>query len=134
MDDEQQRTEAVDLWVRGSLLIGAMCRGLGVVYVHILQPTPHDTLPTPSKPLTVEERDLVRPADDPWAQSVRTLYPLMRARAAELERAGISFGDLSGILESERRTIYYDYCHLNQLGNEILAERIAAEYLAALSK
>jgi hypothetical protein len=113
-------------------MIGAMCRSLGVVYLHILQPTPHDTSPTPSKPLTDEERSLVRPTDDPWAQSVRTLYPLMRARAADLEHAGISFGDLSRILESERRTIYYDYCHLNQLGNEILAEHIATEYLAAL--
>jgi hypothetical protein len=58
----------------------------------------------------------------------------MRARAADLERGGVSFGDLSRILESERHTIYYDYCHLNQLGNEILAEHIATQYLAAMSK
>jgi hypothetical protein len=134
VSDEQQRTEAVDLWVRGSVVMGAMCRSLGMVYVHILQPTPHDTLPTPSKPLTDEERALVRPPDDPWAQSIRTLYPLMRARAADLGRHGIRFGDLSRILESEPRTIYYDYCHLNQLGNEVFAERIAEQYLAALSK
>jgi hypothetical protein len=56
----------------------------------------------------------------------------MRTTAVELRRRGVAFADLSRVFVSERRTIYYDVCHLNQVGNELLAEHVAREYLTAM--
>jgi hypothetical protein len=134
MDEGPRFAETLALWIRGSETLAAICRGLGITYVHVLQPTPHDTFPSPSKPLTDEEHELIGPADDPWAQSAHGLYPEMRAAAPELRRRDVTFADLSRVFESETRTIYYDICHLNQLGNELLADSIAMHYRTAMSR
>ncbi len=115
-------------WFESSLSIEALCRARGVPYVHVLQPTLHDA---GAKPFAPEEQRL-GPVPLGWDVGAREGYPLLRAEGERLRAAGVVFHDASRLFESEQRAIYYDHCHLNPLGNELLADEIAAAFLAAL--
>ncbi len=128
--DEDRLQQLIELWENSSRQLQHLARGEGFVYVHCLQPslllpgmvewTDDPNVPiTPSPP---QDRDLLRRG-----------YPRLREAGARLLQNGEHFVDLTGVFENIAGQVFIDACHLNQRGNDILAERIAAEVLAALN-
>jgi len=57
---------------------------------------------------------------------------MLSRRGAILRDNGINFVDLTDIFADESRTVYSDICcHVNELGADLIAERVAREILAA---
>jgi hypothetical protein len=118
----------VQVWAEGSKQLAALSRALGVPYLHVLQPALPDVVPRPSKPRSAEEQEIAAheiAAWRAWSEGVAKIYPRMRAEAPALRDAGVAFEDLSYLFDATPATIYYDICHYNQLGNEMLARAIA---------
>jgi hypothetical protein len=110
-------------WYESSLSLHALCKSRGAVYLHVLQPTYHDP---GSKPLTDVERAL-DPGPDAWRPGVQLGYPLLRQRAKELAENGVHVLDATRAFADAHETLYYDACHFQKRGNEIL-ERLIAQY------
>jgi hypothetical protein len=106
----------------------ALCAARGIAYVHVLQPTLHDT---GSKPLTPEEL-AGGAAPESWTWAVGEGYPLLRSTGAELSAAGVRFVDASGVFAGVQTAIYHDSCHFRLEGNVLLCELVAPAILAAL--
>ena len=125
---EQALEESVRAWAEGSRLLAAMCASRGIRYLHVLQPTLHDE---GSKPLTEEE--LAKgTADEAWVEGARKGYPRLREEGAKLAAEGIPFFDASRVFADVRETLYYDLCHFNQKGRDILAYAVVEAFLASL--
>jgi hypothetical protein len=119
------------LWANASAQMAALGRGMGFYYLHFLQPNQYDE---GSKQLTPEEIELAF-EQDPfiYKDAVRKGYPLLRKAGIELSQNGVYFVDLSNMFLNEKRTVYADKCcHLNQLGNDLLAEAIVLHILRRL--
>ncbi len=127
-DDETFCRQLADLWRNSSLLLHALCESRGTIYLHALQPNqyvPH------SKPMGEEERETAIDDSTVYSKSVRHGYPLLQKRGRELSRQGVRFVDLTRLFEDIDQPIYIDSCcHYNQVGNRLLAERLAQELLA----
>lgn len=134
MTDDEARRHVVAIWANSSKSLAGMCRANGLFYLHVLQPTGHETIPVPSKPLTPEERKLIGDTNSPWAAGARTIYPLMKRRASKFVDERVNFADLSMIFASNTDVIYYDICHYNQAGNIIFADGIAEAFLKSLGQ
>jgi hypothetical protein len=115
-------------WLESSCSMEALCRVRDVRYLHVLQPTLHDS---GAKPLAPEERALgAIPLG--WEPGARLGYPLLRALAPELEARGVRFYDASRLFEEVSEALYVDHCHLGDRGNQLLGDAVAAALLAAL--
>jgi hypothetical protein len=122
-DDESMYLEFVEVWARSSLELAVLCRGMGIRYVHLLQPSQY--LPG-SKALTAEEREVAYDPDVADTGRVATAYPMLIERGRELAEQGVDFVDLTMLFEDEPETVYRDTCcHLNGLGNARLATAVA---------
>jgi hypothetical protein len=122
-DDESMYVEYAEVWARSSLAMAQLCAGFGIRYVHFLQPNQY--LPG-SKRLTDEERAAAYDPEVAETQRVETAYPLLSARGRELRAQGVRFIDLTMLFRDEGRSVYGDTCcHLNRLGNELMATEIA---------
>ncbi|MFM8725982.1 MAG: hypothetical protein ACKON9_12760 [Planctomycetaceae bacterium] len=122
---EEQAVAAADLWIRSSQQMQAVCRGLGIPYLHALQPNQY--VPD-SKPFT--EYELERcVADGQELQTVTAAsYAELRASGAKAKEQGLSFSDQTGLFREVTDTLYVDpWCHFNRLGNELLAKAVAGE-------
>src|SRR5260221_669806 len=104
-------------------IIQAMRNQRGIPYLHLLQPTLHDT---GSKTLTQNEIDHST-MDPNWLEGVHFLYPIFRKMGKQLAARGENFFDASGIFRDHPEDVYYDICHFAEHGNEILGEAIARE-------
>jgi hypothetical protein len=128
-DAESVYREIALVWARASLQMERLCDLYGIDYFHFLQPNQY--VPD-SKPYSEEERRVALQADYIGGEHVRDGYPHLQARSGELRDAGVAFVDLTDLFKDEPRTIYSDFCcHVNELGAEILATKIAdaiAEY------
>ncbi|HVS11766.1 MAG TPA: hypothetical protein VMS76_17995 [Planctomycetota bacterium] len=120
--------ESVRAWAEGSRLIAAMCSSRGIRYLHVLQPTLHDE---GSKPLTEEEREK-GVAEESWREGARLGYPRLREEGAKLAAEGVRFFDGSRVFEDVRESLYYDLCHFDQRGCDILADAIVEACLGTL--
>jgi hypothetical protein len=128
-DDEQidwslGLEQAVDVWQESSLLVAALCRARGIRYVHALQPA----LATGSKTPTAEERQRGL-ARESRSRSVADGFALLRERGGALRAAGIEFHDLTEIYAGVAETVYVDACHVNERGNQILADELVRALL-----
>ncbi len=121
---------AIRMWSESSRSLRAVCEARRIAYVHVLQPTLHDT---PYRTMTEAER-LAGAALDPWIEGVHLGYPLLRVAGRELAAGGERFVDGSPLFQSVEETIYVDSCHLNRKGNAMLAEAAAAAIAEALRK
>lgn len=122
---EEQAAAAADLWIRSSQQMQSVCRGLGIPYLHVLQPNQY--VPD-SKPFT--EYELERcVADGQDLQTVTsTAYAALRATGARAKEQGLAFSDQTGVFSAVTDTLYVDpWCHFNRLGNELLAKAVAGE-------
>lgn len=52
-------------------------------------------------------------------------YPLSRQQVRKARELGVSSYDVSSAFDHRKSEIFLDFCHVNHVGNEILAERIA---------
>lgn len=129
-DPEVIAEKAVQLWAECSRNLRAICEARGIHYLHVLQPTLHDT---GSKTLTADEVQTGAAADT-WIRGVQTGYPKLRKRGAELAAQGEHFVDATGVFRDVAATIYFDSCHFREDGNRILADAIADGLLATYPK
>ncbi len=120
--------QIVVAWSESSLSMHAVCEAHSVYYVHALQPTLHDH---GSKPLTSEELR-TSAALASWKSAAAHAYPMLRAAGERLREQGVVFVDGSLVLRDSQETLYYDACHFAAPGHVLLAEEIAAGFLAGL--
>jgi hypothetical protein len=118
--------EQADFWMRSSFQVEALSNSGGFEYFHFLQPNQYDE---GSKKLTNEEMQIAYesgPFD--YKDAARTGYPMLRRNGVILKDKGVNFIDLTSLFKNENRTVYNDKCcHFNQLGYDIMADRIASE-------
>jgi hypothetical protein len=126
------RAEVVDVWARASEALAGACAAQGVQYLHVLQPTPHDSAGGPPKPFTPEELEDIGDPEHELARATRDLYPSLRARGAELASTGVPFEDLTPLFATYEAAAYYDHCHLTENANQVFARAIARALRARL--
>jgi hypothetical protein len=126
-DLDSTLSASADFWKESSILMNRFSQGLGVPYLHVLQPNQYIEK---SKPFSERERDEFI-VDGPLSPvAARLGYPLLIESGGELTRDGVDFHDATEIFSNETRTVYSDACcHLNELGKETLAGFVAAEAL-----
>lgn len=130
-NDTEADAAAVELWLRCSVQLHRLVTGDGAVYVHALQPNQY--LPG-SKPLSKLEAKNFHSTTAPEGKTISRLYPRMIATGARLREKGVCFYDLTSIFEDVPETLYVDWCcHYNAVGNEMLAEHVAASILDAMA-
>lgn len=111
------------IWQRSSLAMDAIARRFGVPYLHVLQPNQY---PEGAKPLSAEERACCYLPEGSWSQGAREGFPRLRLLGAQLRQQGVDFHDLSVLFAQHPETLYVDSCcHLNERGNQLLAEAVA---------
>jgi hypothetical protein len=76
--------------------------------------------------LTAEEREHAIRLDWAGSERIPSGYPLLIQRGEHLRKMGVRFVDLTSIFADEYRRVYSDFCcHVNQLGADIIARKIA---------
>jgi hypothetical protein len=105
-----------------------LCRTFGVSYLQLLQPALHDP---DGKAATARELALARGLDV-WKTAVQTGYPLLRAAGHRLADQGVQFVDASDLFKNVEGDMFVDYCHFEERGNEILADRLSQAILTRL--
>lgn len=118
------RDEMVALWRRASAQLHAVCAAHGAVYCHFLQPNQY--VPG-SKPMGPEESARALRPELGLAAIVARWYPALQREGAALRAAGVAFTDLTGVFREHAEPRYVDpCCHLDRVGNQMLAEHVAA--------
>jgi hypothetical protein len=114
-------------WMWASLLMHDLLSARRVPYVHVLQPNQYFTRRSFGQE---EARAALNPAT-PFRPPVENGYPaLVRAGSTLVTRE--RFIDATTVFDGEPGAVYEDdCCHYTQLGNERLAERIAAAFLGS---
>ena len=124
--------ELVRIWKRCSLELALLSRSHGIRYYHFLQPNQYTE---PAKTWSDEERMLFQGEESRYRKGAVQGYPYLRSAGSELASRGVNFHDLSSIFSDIKETIYVDKCcHFTPMGNQILAEHIAAAILGRSSK
>ncbi len=125
--EEELYDRLAEIWYENSLQMHRLCEGNGIRYVHFLQPNQY--VPD-SKPMGREELRVAVAKDSRFREPVERGYPRLRARGAELSDAGVRFFDLTAAFQDQEAVLYGDNCcHLNDLGNEVLAGILAGHLL-----
>jgi hypothetical protein len=118
--------EQAAFWMRSSKQIAQLSHSAGIEYFHFLQPNQYDE---GSKVLTDAEKNIAFESG-PFAykDAARAGYPLLREQGLILCNEKVNFIDLSYLFKDEEHTVYNDKCcHFNQLGYDIIADRICRE-------
>ena len=128
--DDNMFGELADLWMNASLQIHRLCEANEMFYLHFIQPNQYVV---GSKPMSDKERkDFVFP-DQGYGKSVAEGYPLLSERGKRLVASGVNFHDLTQLFAKTSEPVYSDpFCHFNELGDRILATRIADELIRSL--
>ncbi|MEE8556930.1 MAG: hypothetical protein V3T14_03485 [Myxococcota bacterium] len=127
--DEAAFQFGVRLWRNASLSLGHLSAGHGFPYFHFLQPNQYVE---DSKPFTAEEEAKFRQRA-PLRELVPRWYPVLVESGLALREQGVNFFDLTRIYQRVEAPVYRDdCCHINRLGNTILAREIAREIAARL--
>lgn len=116
-------------WTSASRLMHDMLTARGAVYVHVLQPNQYWT----RRRFSAGEAAVALSDASPYKNSVAEAYPVLLAAAkADLAPNGVAFVDATGVFDSEPAAVYMDNCcHYTRVGNQRLAEFIAASILSA---
>jgi hypothetical protein len=126
----ERLAELADLWQQCARQVDSLCRTRDVPFIQALQPNQY--VPK-SKSFSDEEREQALGRDHLYGQSVPAGYLLLREAAAALVADDIAFVDLTGVYADVAETIYVDNCcHVNELGNRLMAVPLAETMRAAL--
>jgi len=100
----------------------SLCEGMGIRYVHILQPNQY--VPG-SKPMGPAERALAFDPEHQYLRPAAQGYAILLAAGRDLNGRGVRFHDLIGMFSEVTEPVYNDTCcHFNELGNRMLATEI----------
>jgi hypothetical protein len=110
------------LWKNSSIQLDKLCTANGIRYYHFLQP---NLLVPGSKRLTETEGHIASGRDKMYRPGLNGCYPLMIEAGRALQAGGERFTDLTQMFAAHPEPIFSDLCHLNQAGNDLLADRIA---------
>jgi hypothetical protein len=117
-------------WAESSYQMHAVASAKGIRYFHFLQPNQYID---GTKPMSDEERGVAINEAHPYAKSVRSGYPELRARGRELVQRGVNFVDLTTLYANTREVLYRDNCcHVNPAGQRLVIEAIAKTITSAL--
>jgi hypothetical protein len=120
---------SVEIWKNASILMARTCRVNQIKYLQFLQPNQYFE---GSKILSEEERELAWSSEG-YYPVAKAGYPLLVNAVPAAREDGVDLVDLTMMFREESRTVYYDSCcHINELGNRLLAERIATEIVTRL--
>ncbi len=127
--DRQRTAEAVAfgtnqvarIWSQSSALMAQICTSIGAHYIHALQPNQYFC----DKPFSKEEREKYYLPESDTALVVKDMYPLYQNEGQTLSDQGVDFLDMTKIYDDVEETIYRDAgCHVNRLGNSIMANAV----------
>ncbi|MGZ3649718.1 MAG: hypothetical protein ACXVB9_00735 [Bdellovibrionota bacterium] len=108
----------------------AVLHSEGVPSLYFIQPNQYYSN---SKIPSAEEAKYFFPRGHPVAVRKDSWFHAIHAGLADLRKSGVPAFGLEGIFSSERRTVYTDgCCHLNELGNHILADALVARIAHSL--
>lgn len=99
--EEEVIAECVADWAESSRAMSRLCESYGIDYLHVLQPTLHDT---GSKPVADEERAVGIGEDgpEPW---IAPAYDALRRAGVELAAEGVPFVDTSQVFAGTTDTL-----------------------------
>ncbi len=127
--EEDSYRASIAIWRSSSELLFELARERGFDYVHALQPNQYVE---GSKPFSAEEEERFR-RTRLLADSVARWYPELAREGEELSALGVTFLDLRDVFGTTTETVYMDTCcHVNALGNEVLATTIGRLVVDAL--
>lgn len=127
-DPAEMYAEFVEVWARASLEMESLSRGMGIRYLHFLQPNQYLE---GSKVLSAEERRVAWDDEVAEAGRVAQAYPLLIERGRQLVEQGVDFHDLTMLFRTETGDIYSDpCCHYTKQGAELVARAIGEAILA----
>jgi hypothetical protein len=116
--------EAAIQWRRGVSMMSAICENIGAGFVAVLQPNQYHT----GHRFSPEEGSLALNPDSVFREPVQIGYPFLRSALEDLRKEGVLAIDAVDVFDSVSQPVYADdCCHLNELGNRLLAERIVEE-------
>jgi hypothetical protein len=118
-------------WAECSRSLSSVCASRGIAYLHVLQPTFHDT---GSKPATEAETETGTRLPELWIRAIQAGYERLRAQGAALRTEGVPFCDASQAFAGVTDALYIDGVHFLPEGSEILAARIAEACAAGLRR
>ena len=99
-------------------------------FIHFLQPTAFEA----SRWSDYEKEILGNYLQTPPGLDIayRDGYPELRALSIDLKQRGVPFFDISDALESRHKfgEVYLDFCHLNHIGNQLIAEQIFRDLIS----
>ena len=106
-------------WERASRLMSAMARESGARYLHVLQPNQY----VGDRVFSPRERRIAIHPQSPYGRLMPAGYRALKAAGARLVASNIRYRDATGIFDATAETVYADNCcHLNQRGNNLLAD------------
>jgi hypothetical protein len=123
--------QLADTWQRSSRLMHQVCEARGISYCHIVQPNQYHS----DHRFSSTERAVALAAGSPYAVSARHGYPLILDRISDLRSSGVSVWDATTVFDDVSRPVFSDSCcHLNQHGNDLLADVVVASIIDSLEK
>ncbi len=126
LDDDRLFGQIADSWVKSSVIMHQILENEGVPYFHVLQPNQHFT----NKKFTPEEQDQALEVNPFYSTLVLLGYPRLVEKSKQIVDQNVNFYDAISLYDDEARQVYIDNCcHINQLGNELLADFIVASIL-----
>jgi hypothetical protein len=121
-------TEMADQWASSSLLMSEMLAARRAAYFHFLQPNQYYT----TRRFSQDEEAVALSEASPYKGSVEKGYPALVEAQARLLEAGVRFYDATHVFDRQAEPVYMDNCcHYTLLGNQVLADFIAASILSA---
>jgi lysophospholipase L1-like esterase len=99
-----------------------LCAREGIGFVAFLQPSMYTIT---SRPLTEAELRVGELKHPGMRRAFAAGHPALQREAAGLrEREGVNVIDASDGFDAERRPIFLDFCHVEELGNRAIVERV----------
>ncbi len=122
-------TDIAEQWARSALLMRDLMTARGAAYVHFLQPNQYYT----TRQCSDAETAVALNEESPYKRSVELGYPaLVAAAQSRLLSADVRYFDATHVFDQEPAPVYMDdCCHYTLVGNQVLADFIAASILGA---
>jgi len=114
MDGEERRSWMVQQYEKYIRLMAAGAKAMDVPSLFTLQPTPAF-----DKPLTEAEKPFATMTDKPGYRM------LVQKLTALRDRDNLPVYSLGDVFQNTKEQVYEDHIHVNDLGNQLMAERIA---------
>lgn len=122
MDDTSVYERIAFGWAEASLVLHHLLIARDIPYVHVLQPNQYYS----NHPFSEEEKRIAIRDDFINAPKVAEGYPYLIAELEYLRSEGVQVVNAVELFDAESRMVYGDgYCHLNRLGNVLMADAIA---------